>query len=53
MSEDATDLEDKARIDELFSAPAHWYNNPKVVRRFAMLGAGFGALLFVYMKYHS
>lgn len=53
MSEDTTDLKDKARIDELFRAPPPWYNDPKVVRRFTMVGAGFGALLFVYLKYRS
>ncbi len=53
MSEDMTDLKDKARIDELFRAPPPWYNDPKVVRRFTMVGAIIGGIIFAYLKYRS
>jgi len=53
MSEGTTDREDKARIDELFRAPPPWYSDPKVVRRFTLLGAILGGIIFSYLKYRS
>lgn len=50
MSE-ATDSEDKERIDELFRAPPPWYSDPKVVRWFILLGAILGVIVFSYLAF--
>jgi len=51
MTDESTDGAERARIDALFRAPMPWYNNPKVIRRFAMIGGALGALLHLYFRY--
>ena len=51
MTEDSTDGAERARIEALFRAPMPWYNNRKVIRRFAMFGGALGALLHLYFSY--
>ncbi|MBB4226587.1 hypothetical protein GGD56_000407 [Rhizobium mongolense] len=50
VDEVANDAE-KARIEALFRKPVPWYNDPKTLRTFVMIGAIIGALLHLYFRY--
>ncbi|MEZ2131321.1 MULTISPECIES: hypothetical protein [unclassified Sinorhizobium] len=53
MADESTNDAEKARIEALFRKPIPWYNNPKILRGTAMIGAALGVLLHLYFKYRQ